>query len=69
MTHADKLMMAIAADDAFSEAIEEAGYKSRWDWDKNKDQRPMAAYLAKVKADADAHASWEQIRATRAIAS
>jgi hypothetical protein len=58
----DYIMEALAADDAFARAIVAAGYSSRWDWNKSKDDRPMAAYLAKVAADKAAHEAWELSR-------
>ena len=62
MTLAEAIQAAYAADDAFQAAIETAGYKSRWDWHKRFDGRPLQAYEAKVNADAAMHAAFEADR-------
>lgn len=47
----DAIKAASAADEAFDAALRAAGYANRFAWDKAKDDRPMAAYQAKVEAD------------------
>ena len=59
---ANAIAKANAADDYFESAIRAAGYKSRWDWKVMVDERPLAAYLAKVKADKDMHEAFEKTR-------
>lgn len=53
---------AHAADDAFALAITAAGYKSRWDLPAVKPPAVLAAYQAKVAADAAMHAAFETSR-------
>lgn len=60
-TLAEAIAASNAADEAFEAAIKAAGYKSRWDWSKN-DNRPRAAYEAKVAADAEMHFAFERSR-------
>jgi len=52
------------ADMAFGSACVEAGYKSRWNWDQKTDRNPVliAAYEAKLAADAKVHAAFEAQR-------
>lgn len=63
----DKLAAAIKtandADELFEAVIRAAGYKSRWDWSQFADRAPLAAYLAKVKADEAQHEAFEKMRA------
>lgn len=56
------IQAAQCADDAFGAAIKAAGYKSRWDWRKENDSRPMDAYNAKVAADAAMGRAFEDER-------
>lgn len=60
------IQLAQEADDAFSQAIRDAGYKSRWDWSKLIDKRPMAAYCTKVAADLVMHYAFEESRKANA---
>ena len=61
-TLAAAIAKANDADDAFENAIRAAGYKSRWDWHTALDDRPRAAYVAKVKADENMHEAFEKSR-------
>lgn len=58
----EAITAASIADAAFEVAIRDAGYRSRWDWSQVTDRRPMAAYLAKVKADEAMHEAFEDAR-------
>jgi hypothetical protein len=53
---------ALRADDAFVEAVREAGYRSRWDWIRALDDRPELAYCAKVEADREMHTAFCRVR-------
>lgn len=59
---------ACAADAAFDRALAEAGYRSRWDWCQLTDRRPLAAYLAKVRADEAMHEAFEETRRAARLA-
>ena len=62
------LKAAYAADDAFQAACELAGYRSRWDMPaavKRDNAAVSRAYDAKVKADAEMHLAFEQMRMAR----
>lgn len=56
------VIAAQRADDAFDAAIRDAGYKSRWDWSKLTDDRPLAAYRLKIAADAAMHDAFAEAR-------
>ena len=59
---------AYTADDAYSAAVFAAGYRSRWDMPataKRDNAAVSRAYDAKVKADAEMHLAFEQMRMAR----
>ena len=65
----ETLTQAYAADKAFEEAVQAAGFKSRWDTPQNgkfAQAGLQAAYDAKVKADQAMHLAFEEMRLTRA---
>lgn len=65
MTLQDAMKAAQAADDAFEQAVQAAGFKSRWAWNQHITPGPeflRAAYRAKVEADNVMHAAFEASR-------
>ena len=58
----EAIKRAQAADAEFGRVLKHYGYRSRWDWSRFTDQRPLYAYLAKIHADEAMHLQFELAR-------